>query len=96
MVSMTAFGRLTKDATTFTYGDGKEGINFSIACNKKFGGDEATFVNCVKFGVGDNLAQYLTMGNQILVTGEYTVEESDGVYYSKLIVDQLEFGAKKG
>ena len=96
MIKVTAVGRLTKDATVFTYGqDSKSGLNFSLACNQQ-GSEDAVFINCTKFGSDERLGKYLTMGNQIIVHGDLTINKGqDDNYYTKIIVSELEFGAKK-
>lgn len=96
MIKVTAVGRLTKDATVFTYGkDNKSGINFAIACNQQ-GSEEAIFISCTKFGSDEKLAKYLIMGNQIIVHGDLNINKGqDDNYYTKIIVSELEFGAKK-
>lgn len=94
MIKVVATGRLTSNAKVFTYGQGKTGINFGLACNQ-VGREEPVFIQCTQFGRDENLAQYLTMGNQIIVHGNLTIDENDGNYYTKIIVDELEFGAKK-
>lgn len=94
MIKVVASGRLTKDANVFSYGQGKSGVNFTLACNQ-IGRDEAVFINCVVFGRDENLAQYLKMGNQIIVNGNLTIDKNNDNYYTKIIVDELEFGAKK-
>lgn len=97
MIVTTAIGRLTKDAEVFTYGQGKSGINFCLACNDPMNPDgDANFLNCVIFGRDQNLAQYLTMGNQIIAHGNLSLtNDGKGNYYTKLIVNNFEFGAKK-
>lgn len=95
MLKITAVGRLTKDAEVFSYGQGKTGITFNLACNQ-MGSDEAVFIQCTQFGRDENLAQYLKMGNQIIVHGDLIKNQgNDGNWYDKIIVQELEFGAKK-
>ena len=94
MIKATAVGRLSKDAEIFTYGQGKTGISFALICNQ-MGGDSSTYIQCVQFGRDENLAQYLKMGNQLIVHGDLVIEERNGSYYTKIIVSELEFGARK-
>lgn len=95
MLKVTAVGRLTKDAEVFTYGQGKSGIKFGLACNIR-GTDEPVFINCTQFGRDENTAMYLTMGDQIIVHGDLTKNKgNDGNWYDQIIVQEWEFGAKK-
>ena len=95
MLKVTAAGRLVKDATVFTYGQGKTGINFSLACNVR-GKEEPVYVNCTMFGRDENTSQYLTMGNQLIVSGDLDISnDGEGNYYTKIIVQEFDFGAKK-
>ena len=94
MIKVTAVGRLVKDASVFTYGDGKTGINFSLACNIQ-GREEPVFINCTQWGRDENTAQYLLMGNQIIVHGDLDISANDGNYYTKINVKEWEFGARK-
>lgn len=95
MIKVMATGRITKDAEVFTYGQNKTGVSFGLACNQ-VNREDAVFVNCTVFGRDENLAQYLKMGNQIIVHGNLTIDnDGNGNYYTKIIVDELEFGAKK-
>lgn len=94
MIKVTGVGRLVNDAKVFTYGGDKTGINFSIASNR-MGSEEATFVSCTMFGRGENLAQHLKQGNQIIIHGDLATSENGGSYYTKIIVSEVEFGASK-
>ena len=96
MLKATATGRLVKDASVFTYdGGSKSGINFTLACNLR-GKEEPVFINCTQFGRDENTAMNLTMGNQIIVHGDLDItNDGNGNYYTKIIVQEFEFGAKK-
>lgn len=95
MIKIFATGRLTKNAEVFTYGDNKTGIRFSIASSNGYD-ENATFLNCVFWNRGQNLANHLLQGNQVIVEGEMEVNSSqNGQYYTQCRVTNLEFGAKK-
>lgn len=98
MIKVTAAGRLVKDAMVFTYGDGydqKTGLNFSLACNTRRK-EEPVYINCTYFGPDEKLAQYLLMGNQVIITGDLDIyPDKNGNYYTKIMVQELEFGAIK-
>jgi len=76
--SVTLSGRLTRDAEIFQTKTGKVMLKFSIANNrgkKKMGeqwvDQEPNFFNFIMFGtIAEKLAQYMTKGKQIVVTGE--------------------------
>lgn len=93
MIKVSAVGRLCKDAETFTYGAGKVGINFDLACNS-YGRDEATYIRCKIFN-REGLAPHLKMGDQVIINGDLEIRNVDGNYYTSIIVSELEFGAKK-
>lgn len=98
MIKVTGVGRVVKDATVFSYGDGKSGVSFTIASNDSSAeNSETTFLDCVVFNRDDKLAQYIKMGNQMVVNGDLKihVDKDTGNRYTKVIVLDLEFGAKK-
>lgn len=98
MIKVTAVGNVVKNAEVFNYSNGKgSGVSFSLACKRGFGDNETTtFLNCVMFGRDENTAQYILMGNQLVVHGDLDIQNNDGKYYTRLIVDDMEFGRKKG
>lgn len=92
MIKIIAIGRLTKDANSFSYGQGKTGVGFTIASNDK-GSEEAEFLNCTMFNSSEKFAGYLEKGNQVMVSGRYSKNDEG---YVTCIVDELEFGSKRG
>lgn len=76
----TLVGRLTRDADIRDYGsDGRQVANIRLAFTTRNnrGGewtDQSNFINVVKWQVG-GLAQYLTKGTQIAVTGRLEMSE---------------------
>lgn len=76
----TLVGRLTRDADIRDYGsDGRQVANIRLAftTRKNTGGtweDHSNYINVVKWAVG-GLAQYLTKGTQIAVTGRLELRE---------------------
>lgn len=95
MINVNGAGRLAKDAEVFTYGQNKTGLKFPVICPKQ-NRENTVYVNCTMFGPDENLAQYLTQGNQVIFSGELDINAgNDGNYYTSVIVNQLEFGAKK-
>lgn len=92
MIKVTATGRLVRDANVFRYNDNeKSGVKFTIASND-LGSEDPDFLSCVIFNRDENMAQYLKMGNQVIVSGRL---KSDKKGYNYCIVDDFEFGAAK-
>ena len=96
-------GRLTKDPElTYTAGNGTAVCKFNLAVKRQFKKDETDFLNCIAFGkTGETIAQYVTKGRQILLTGSIRTGsyEKDGIkrYTTDVIVDLVEFiGSNKG
>ena len=94
-------GRLTKDPELRTTPTGRNVCQFSVAVSRNFtnanGEREADFINCVAFGkTGETIAQYITKGRQIAVTGSIrtgSYDGQDGVkrYTTDVIVESFEF-----
>ncbi len=69
-------GNLTRDPETRTTPSGQSVTNFSIAVNRNWKDqsgqvqEQVSFFNCVAWArLGETIAQYLTKGNPILVSG---------------------------
>lgn len=103
----TGTGHLTRDAELKTTNGGMAVCSFSIASNyKKKNGDKwdeaASFFDCTLFGkYGETMAQYLTKGKPVAVTGELRQErwEKDGQSRSRVVVIVSElklFGSGQG
>ena len=71
MNKVILIGRMTKDPElNYTAGNGTAVTRFSLAVARPFKKDETDFINCVSFGkTGETIAQYLTKGRQLAVTG---------------------------
>ena len=90
MIKVFATGNIGKDAETKSFGENTV-TNFSIASNKKFKDkEETTWLNCQKWNAG-KLADFLTKGTKVAVTGDLQIREHDGKYYTTLNVFDLEF-----
>jgi len=106
--SVNMVGRLTRDAELKYTNTGYSILNFSIASNRGVKKndewqDEVSFFNCVLFGKrAEALAQYMTKGKMIVITGELTQDrwtDQNGQNRSvvKIIVNKLQFvGGKPG
>lgn len=98
MNKVVLIGRLTKDPDLkFAQGTGKAITRFTLAVNRLMKKDEADFINCIAFGkTGETIAQYLTKGKQLAITGNIrtgSYEAKDGTkkYTTDVIIDSFEF-----
>lgn len=98
MNKVVLVGRLTKDPDLkFAAGSGTAVGKFTVAVNRQFKKDETDFINCVAFGkTAETIAQYLTKGRQIAVTGSIrtgSYESQDGTkrYTTDVAVESFEF-----
>ena len=98
MNKVILIGRLTKDPDLkFAQGTGKAVTRFTLAVNRPMKKDEADFINCITFGkTGETIAQYLTKGRQLAITGNIrtgSYEAKDGTkkYTTDVIIDSFEF-----
>jgi single-strand DNA-binding protein len=92
---ITLIGHLTKDAETAFTGQGTAITRFDLAVNTGFGNNkQVTFYRCAFFGErGQKVAQYLTKGKPVLVTGEPSLRKTtrdDGRAFTDLTVNVRE------
>ena len=82
MKVITIFGGIGKDAQTRQAGDQRV-TSFSVAVDEGFGDKKRTiWFGCDLWGNrGEKLAQYLTKGSRVCVTGELSTRENDGRTY---------------
>lgn len=81
-------GNLTRDVEVRTTANGQNVANFSLAVTRSWKGqdgqsqDQTSFINCVAWGkVGDIIAQYVSKGSPLLVSGrldQRSYEDKDG------------------
>ena len=95
-------GRLTKEPELrYAPGTGTAVCRFTLAVQRAFKKDEADFINCVAFGKnGETIAQYITKGRQIAVTGSirtdsYDAKDGTKRYTTDVIVETFEFVESK-
>lgn len=68
MITIALAGRIGKNAETRNLSNGDPVTSFSVGCNA--GKDKTVWVNCAIFGDrGPKLAQYLTKGTSVAITG---------------------------
>lgn len=98
MNKVMLIGRLTRDPElNFAAGSGTAVTRFSLAVKRPFKKDESDFINCVAFGkTGETIAQYITKGRQLAVTGSirtgsYDAKDGSKRYTTDIIVDSFEF-----
>lgn len=98
MNKVVLIGRLTKDPElNFLAGTGKAVTRFSLAVARPFKKDETDFINCIAFGkTGETIAQYITKGRQLAVTGSirtgsYDAKDGTKRYTTNVVVDSFEF-----
>ena len=95
-------GRLTKDPELrYAAGSGTAVCRFTVAINRQLKKDETDFINCVAFGkTGETIAQYITKGRQIAITGSirtgsYDAQDGTKRYTTDVIVETFEFVESK-
>nr|WP_195264536.1 single-stranded DNA-binding protein [Clostridium sp. 1001275B_160808_H3] len=98
MNKVILIGRLTKDPElNFAAGTGTAVCRFGLAVTRPFKKDETDFINCIAFGkTGETIAQYLTKGRQLAVTGSirtgsYDAKDGTKRYTTDIVVDSFEF-----
>ena len=98
MNKVILIGRLTKDPElNFAAWSGTAVTRFSLAVTRPFKKDETDFINCIAFGkTGETIAQYLTKGRQLAVTGSirtgsYDAKDGTKRYTTDIVVDSFEF-----
>lgn len=101
-------GRLTKDAEV-RYSNNQMGnqiaiARFTLAVNRRFHKDgeaDADFINCIAFGkIAEFLDKYGKKGTKFLSsgrieTGKYVNQNGYDVYYTRVIVEEIEFAESK-
>lgn len=98
MNKVILIGRLTKDPELrYAAGSGTAVCRFTLAVSRQFKKDETDFINCIAFNKqGEAIAQYVTKGRQLAVTGSIrtgSYDGQDGVkrYTTDVIVESFEF-----
>ena len=98
MNKVILIGRLTKDPElNYAAGSGTPVTRFGLAVTRPFKKDETDFINCIAFGkIGETIAQYLTKGRQLAVTGSirtgsYDAKDGTKRYTTDIVVDSFEF-----
>ena len=98
MNKVILIGRTVADPELrYAAGSGTAVCKFTLAITRQFKKDETDFINCVSFGkTGETIAQYITKGRQIAVTGairtgSYDAQDGTKRYTTDVAVESFEF-----
>lgn len=91
MKQITIAGNIGKDAVTRKTQDGESVTGWSVAVETRNGRDKGTmWFDCTLWGKrGEALAQYLTKGSKVAVSGDFGTREHDGKTYLTIRADQV-------
>jgi single-strand DNA-binding protein len=88
MKQITIAGNITRDAELRTTQQGDKVTGFSVAVNDR--NKQATFFDCSLWGRrGEALAQYLTKGSRVCVSGDLSTHEHNGKTYLKVNASEV-------
>lgn len=100
---VTLMGNLTRDPETRSVSNGQTVTNFSLAVSRSWKGqdgqtqEQTSFINCVAWGKpGEIIAQYVSKGNPLLVSGrldQRSYDDKDGNKRSsvEVVVEDFNF-----
>ena len=91
MKAICIAGRLGKDAALRRTQDGTAVLGFSVAVDDGYGQNKSTmWFDCSVWGKrAEALAQYLTKGTAVAVSGEFGTREHEGRTYLTVRVDNV-------
>lgn len=91
MKSITIAGNIGKDAQTRTTQGGDKVTSWTVAVEERQGQDKRTiWFDCNLWGVrGEKLAEYLTKGGKVAVSGDLSTREHEGRTYLTVRADQV-------
>jgi len=89
--TITIAGNIGKDAETRTTQGGDTVTSFNVAVEDRQGKEKTTlWFSCSLWGKrGDALAQYLTKGSKVAVSGDLSTREHEGKTYLQIRADQV-------
>ena len=92
MKQITIAGGIGKDAVIRRTSDGDAITGFSVGVNDGYGDKKRTiWFDCSIFGKrGEKLADYLTKGSRVVVSGEFGTREYEGKTYFTVRVNEIE------
>lgn len=91
MKNITIAGNIGKDAVTRRTQNGDAVTGWSVAVEERQGQEKRTiWFDCNLWGKrGESLAQYLTKGGKVAVSGELSTREHEGKTYLTIRADQV-------
>lgn len=91
MKTITIAGNIGKDATTRTTQGGDSVTGWTVAVEDRQGKEKSTlWFDCSLWGKrGETLAQYLTKGSKVAVSGDLSTREHEGKTYLSIRADQV-------
>jgi single-strand DNA-binding protein len=91
MKNIVVAGNIGKDAVVRTTQGGDRITGWSVAVEDGFGQNKRTlWFDCSWFGGrGEKLAQYLTKGSKITVSGDFSTREHEGKTYLQVRVNDV-------
>ena len=92
MKQITIAGGIGRDAVIRRTNDGDAITGFSVGVNDGYGDKKRTiWFDCSIFGKrGEKLADYLTKGSRVVVSGEFGTREYEGKTYFTVRVSEIE------
>ena len=98
MNKVMLIGRLTRDPElNFAANSGTAVAKFNLAVTRQFKKEETDFINCIAFGkTGEIIAQYLTKGSPIAITGNirtgsYDAKDGTKRYTTDVVIESFDF-----
>lgn len=94
--NVTLVGRLTRDPELKKTNTNKSVVSFTMACNRKYGEEQADFINCVAWEkTADYMANYLEKGSLVGIEGRIqsrSYEDATGkrIYVQEVVVERLQ------
>lgn len=98
MKNITLLGGIGKDPTTRTTQKGDKVTGFSLAVNDGFGDNKRTlWFDCSCWGRrGEAIANNVSKGDKLCVTGDLSTREYEGKTYLTVNVNDFSFAGSKG
>lgn len=94
MNSCNFVGALGRDWDVSSSNEGKTVANSSMAIKKY--NNETTWINIVAFGkIAETLSQHTLKGSQLAIKSEVDINEYEGKYYTKFIINGFTFIGQK-
>lgn len=91
MKTISIAGNLSKDAVVRTTQGGDKVTNWSVGVDDRNGQEKRTlWFDCSLWGKrGEALAQYLTKGSKVAVSGDFSTRDHDGKTYLSVRVSEV-------